>query len=60
MGLVYNTIEGRISIVLQRRLPCEDGNGKNVFAKAIPFTDFPLPEIKLYVCDNVILLPSEY
>jgi hypothetical protein len=41
-------------------LTCEDGNGKGVFAKAIPFTDFPLPEIKLYVCDNTILLPSEY
>ncbi len=24
------------------------------------YTDFPLPEIKLYVVDNVLLLPSEY
>lgn len=41
-------------------LTCEDGNGNAVFSKAIPFTDFPLPEIALYFTDNVILLPSEY
>jgi hypothetical protein len=37
-----------------------DGNGRTVFSKAIKFTDFPLPEIALYVVDNVIMLPSEY
>ena len=26
----------------------------------IPFTDFPLDQIKLYLIDGVILLPSEY
>ena len=26
----------------------------------IEFTDFPLDEIKLYLCDGVLLLPSEY
>ncbi len=26
----------------------------------IEYTDFPLPEIRLYVCDNVLMLPSEY
>ena len=46
-------------------LTCDDG-GKNdrasrvVMRKTIEFTDFPLPEIKLYFTDNVILLPSEY
>jgi hypothetical protein len=38
----------------------EDGNGKIVHTQEIPFTDFPLPVIKFYVTDNVILLPSEY
>ena len=41
-------------------LSCEDGNGNAVFTKTISFTDFPLPEIKLYCTGNVILLPSEY
>jgi hypothetical protein len=41
-------------------LTCDDGNGNIVKAKEIPYTDFPLPEIKLYCTDGVILLPSEY
>ena len=41
-------------------LSCEDGNGNAVYSKAIPYTDFPLPEIALYFTDGVILLPSEY
>jgi hypothetical protein len=41
-------------------LTCDDGNGIVVYTKSIPFTDFPLPEIKFYFTDNVILLPSEY
>jgi hypothetical protein len=41
-------------------LACEDGNDNRVFAKDIPFTDFPEPGITLWCTDNVILLPSEY
>lgn len=41
-------------------LTCDDGNGNIAYAKEIPFTDFPLPEIELYFTDDVILLPSEY
>ena len=41
-------------------LACEDGNGADVLSKDIPFTDFPLDEIKFYVTNNTILLPSEY
>jgi hypothetical protein len=41
-------------------LACEHGNGEAVLSKAIPFTDFPLDEIKFYVTNNTILLPSEY
>ena len=41
-------------------LTCEDGNDKVVYKKKITFTDFPYPEIKFYMVDNVILLPSEY
>jgi len=39
---------------------CDDGNGKEVYRQEVPFTDFPLPEIALYFCDGVILLPGEY
>jgi len=41
-------------------LTCDDGNGNIVYTKQIPLTDFPLPEVKFYFTDNVILLPSEY
>ena len=41
-------------------LTCEDGNGNAVYAKRIPFTDFPLDEISLYCCNKTILLPTEY
>lgn len=41
-------------------LVCEDGNGRSVFTKRIPYTDFPLEEIILYFTNNAILLPGEY
>ncbi|MDH5723433.1 MAG: hypothetical protein OEY94_08955 [Alphaproteobacteria bacterium] len=41
-------------------LICGDGNNRVVHTQSLPFTDFPLPEVKLYFCNNVILLPSEY
>lgn len=41
-------------------LSCEDGNGHVVFEKAIPFTDFPAPEITLWFANNTIYLPSEH
>jgi len=41
-------------------LTCDDGNGHVVYDQSIPFTDFPLPEVKLYFCNNVIMLPGEY
>lgn len=41
-------------------LRCDDGNGNIIWKQEIPFTDFPLPEIRLYFTDNVLLLPSEY
>ena len=41
-------------------LTVEDGNGRVVRSKTIPFTDFPEPGITLWFTDSVILLPSEY
>ena len=39
---------------------CDDGDGNPVYTQEIPFTDFPLDEVKLYFANNVIHLPSEY
>ena len=41
-------------------LTCDDGNGRIVYRKEIPFTDFPACGVKLYMCNSVIHLPSEY
>lgn len=41
-------------------LTCDDGNGRKVYSKKIPFTDFPMDSITLWYTDSVILLPSEY
>jgi len=42
----------------------EDGNGREHARQAIPYTDFPLDEIRLYACWDtehwVIMLPAEY
>ena len=40
-------------------LTCDDGNDNVVFTKRIPFTDFPLPEIVLWVENHTIYLPNE-
>ena len=39
---------------------CDDGNNNILITQYIPFTDFPLTEITLYLTDGVLLLPSEY
>lgn len=41
-------------------LICEDGDHNNVTSQAVSFTDFPLPEITLWLTNGVIFLPSEY
>lgn len=39
---------------------CDDGNDNVLITQHIPFTDFPLAEITLYLTSGVLLLPSEY
>ena len=41
-------------------LTCDDGNGQILFTHEYLFTDFPLPEIKFFLVDGILLLPSEY
>ena len=38
----------------------DDGNGRELARQDIPWTDFPLDEVSLYLTDNTLLLPSEY
>jgi hypothetical protein len=38
----------------------EDSDQEPVITQEIEHTDFPLPSVKLYVIDNVALLPDEY
>jgi hypothetical protein len=38
----------------------EDGNKNVVYKQEIPYTDFPLDEITLWMTNKVIMLPSEY
>ena len=38
----------------------KDSNELAIASQRIPRIDFPLTEIKLYLCNNVIMLPSEY
>lgn len=41
-------------------LICEWDTDKEVLRQKIPYTDFPLPTIKLYLAQKVLMLPSEY
>ncbi len=42
-------------------LTMQEDSGEPVKVRQkIPFTDFPLDRIKLYLIDSVLLLPSEY
>lgn len=38
----------------------EDSGCENVIEQKIEFTDFPLNEICLYLCNKILLLTSEY
>ena len=41
-------------------LICERDTDNEVLRQTIPYTDFPLAEIKLYLSQKVLMLPSEY
>jgi hypothetical protein len=41
-------------------LICERDEGDMAIEQYIPFTDFPVTEIRLYCQQGVLLLPSEY
>jgi len=47
------------------KVTCEDGNSRSLVTQEIPFADFVLDEVSLYVTSDgfngiVVMLPSEY
>ncbi len=41
-------------------LSLERDTNQVILTQKIPYTDFPLPEIRFYLADKVLLLPTEY
>ena len=42
------------------KLICEKDTDVVMVTQDLEFTDFPLPEVRLYLCQLVLMLPSEY
>ena len=42
------------------KLICEKDTDIVMVTQDIPYTDFPLPEVRLYLCAKVLMLTSEY
>lgn len=38
----------------------DDGNDNVLVTQEIPYTDFPLKELKLYYTDHILMIASEY
>lgn len=43
----------------EAKMICDDGNDNIIITQRIPFTDFPLKEIKFYYENGILMLPSE-
>ena len=41
-------------------LSLERDTDQRVLTQKIPYTNFPLPEIRFYLADKVLMLPTEY
>ena len=41
-------------------LSLERDTDQRVLSQKIPYTNFPLPEIRFYLADKVLMLPTEY
>ena len=41
-------------------LKCHDGDGETLWGVNLPYTDFPLNEVTIWVIDGVAILPGEY
>ena len=51
----------RVDLEKHKAVFCvEDGNDNKLYTQVISYTDFPLPEIALWIAGGVIMLPGEY
>lgn len=53
----------RLQVELEKNsglLICEEDTDQPVLSQEIPYTDFPLEEIKFFLIDKIVLLPGEY
>jgi len=41
-------------------IKCTDGNGNKLVTQSINFSDFPLDSIKIWLVNNIAMLPTEY
>jgi hypothetical protein len=51
---------GKVNGMKNAVVTCERDTDDVVLSQEIPYTDFPLDEIRLYVENGVLLLPSEH
>lgn len=54
------TRKGRGAVFIAEGADPETGEARVDYRQEIEFTDFPLPEIKLFFQDDVVMLPGEY
>jgi hypothetical protein len=57
---VFQVWDLKVSADQSAILMCGDGNGRQVYAKPIPFLDFPEPGTRFYYANWAIHLPSVY
>lgn len=60
MKLLLDTIKNNEAENPDALAVCTDGNGKVLITQKIPYTNLPTDYLKLYLIDNVLMLPSEY
>ena len=59
-GLKNDSGTNQTSVITRDwNLTATDRNGNTIARQQIEYSDFPLKEIKLYLIDGVLLLPSE-
>lgn len=57
----FQVIDLHVDLALHMgRIEVGDGNDNIVFVQEIPYTDFPLPKLRLYFTDSTVMLPREY
>lgn len=60
-GQAFQVYDLKVNLTTKKaKLTVTDGNYKVLYKQNIPFTTFPLKSLRLYYCNNVLMLSSEY